>query len=247
MVEEGIRNKWRLLSGYFGVLLVFWLVSIFFWTSWGYNETFITLNQYHFSYLDNASLYFLTHLADGAILPGILLLWMWRKDPSLALTAVIAIFATGIFAQLGKTVLFPDWYRPARVFQDMADVYIVTPNPPATRSFPSGHATSFAAGGLFFAFFLSQWRRWMAVFVGVFTVFLCYTRVTIGVHFPADIFVGSILGSVGGYLLLRYLYPVFQDRLGKRNPERITKLTPYVYGVAAVAVVAQFINLISRI
>lgn len=234
------------MSGYFWVLAVFWVASVGLWVSLGYEGAFLFLNGFHLDVNDQASLYFFTHLADGVILPGIMLIWMWRRDPALALTAVVAVFATGILTQTGKWVLFSDWDRPPRVFADLAEVLIVHPHPPKVHSFPSGHATSFATGGLFFAYFLSQRINWLGIPVGLFTVFLCYTRVTIGVHFPGDIFVGSMVGSLGALGLLLWLYPRFGRLVARGSAERWRRATPWVVAVAAVLLVAQFINLILR-
>jgi len=234
------------VGGYFGVLTIFWAVSTVLWSAWGYEKTFLVLNEFHHPFHDQASLYFLTHLADGVILPAILLLWMWRKDPALAITAVLAVFATGILTQIGKQVIFPEWHRPARVFENQ-DVFIFMPNPPKAHSFPSGHATSFATGGLFFAYFLSQIKTYWGILVGIFTIFLCYTRVTLGVHFPGDIFVGSMIGSLGAFGMLKQVYPRFQHLVERKGHARWMKATPYVFGFAVIGLIAQFIHLISRI
>lgn len=242
-----LKQKLRYTLGYFVIMLIFWVVSLVLWLSWGYYESFTILNQYHWDIHDSASLYFFTHLADGVILPSILLLWIWRRDPALALTAVIAIFATGILTQTGKLTFFDDWHRPPAIFENMTGVDIFAPHPPKRHSFPSGHATSFAAGGLFFAYSLSTWKKWMGLVVGAFTIFLCYTRVTIGVHFPADIFIGSMIGSIGAFLLLVFLYPRMAKTRHEGNIHKWDKATRYVMIVAVVGLVAQFINLISRI
>lgn len=241
------KKKWGRTQGYFAVLVLFWLLSLVIWISWGYQGSFKTLNEYHWGVLDSTSLYFFTHLADGVILPAILLLWIWRRDPALALTAVIAIFVTGIVTQTGKMTIFDAWNRPPAVFEGVSGVDIFAPHPPKRHSFPSGHATSFATGGLFFAYVLSSWQKWMGIVVGLFTIFLCYTRVTIGVHFPGDIFVGSIIGSVGAFLLLLYLYPRMSRLVHEGNKEKWKKATPYVLGIAIIGLIAQYINLVLRI
>ena len=242
-----LKEKWKYAQGYFAVLFLFWIVSVVIWVSWGYKESFVILNQYHLDFLDNASLYFLTHLADGVILPAILILWIWRRDPALVITAIFAIYFTGILTQTGKWTVFSDWNRPASVFEGIPGVEIFAPHPPKNHSFPSGHATSFATGGLFFAFFLSQWKGWMGVLVGLFTILLCNTRVILGVHFPADIFVGSVVGSVGGAFLLFLAYPRLKAKIDRANQEKWRKAAPFVMGIAFLALVAQFVNLISRI
>ena len=242
-----LKENWKYTQGFFAVLFLFWIMSLVIWISWGYTNSFAILNQYHWEPLDSASVYFLTHLADGVILPAILILWIWRRDPALVITAIFAIYFTGILTQTGKWTVFSDWNRPPSVFEAVPGIEILQPHPPKNHSFPSGHATSFATGGLFFAYFLSQWKWWMGLLVGLFTVFLCYTRVTLGVHFPGDIFVGSMVGSIGGGVLLFFAYPKLKARIDRGNQEKWGKAAPIVMGIAAVALIAQFINLISRI
>lgn len=231
---------------YFAVLAIFWLVSLYWWLSYSYYGTFTWLNAVRIPVLDDAALYFFTHLGDGLVLPGLLVLFFWRRDPAFVLTAIFAVMLTGLITQTGKTMIFPDWVRPPKVFADIPGIEIVHPDPPGSRSFPSGHATSMATGGLFFAYAWYEWKRWWPALVGLFTIFLCFTRVIIGVHFPGDIFIGSIVGSVGSFLLLGYLYPVFQRRLDRYHVLRRDRTTKIAYTVAGLAILAQFINLIAN-
>jgi len=217
------------------------------WLYLGYNDSFLTLNEFHWAPHDYASLYFFTHLADGAILPAILIFFFWRKNPSLVITAILAIYITGIFTQTGKMTVFDSWDRPAGVFEGIVDVQIFAPHPPKRHSFPSGHATSFATGGFFFAYALGSIKRWWGILVGIFTIFLCYTRVTLGVHFPADIFVGSIVGSFGGFLVLMAFYPRLRRWHSGVDPVKWKRWEPIVYGIALIAFVAQFTHMILKI
>ncbi|MEM7039027.1 MAG: phosphatase PAP2 family protein, partial [Bacteroidota bacterium] len=157
---------------------------------------------------------------------------------------VVAVLLTGLVTQVGKTVVFPDWRRPPHVFAGSPLIEIVHPHPPGSRSFPSGHATSIATGGVFFAYFLGQWRKWLIPVIGVFTVALCFTRVIIGVHFPGDIFVGSIIGSVGGLLILQYMTPLFRKRTARFQRPENARWNQVVMGVAVAAIIGQFIQLI---
>ncbi len=235
-----LRRVWP----FFGVLSIFWVISLYWWMTLGYHGTFRWVNEFHVPALDGAALYVFTHFADGLILPGIIFLLFWRKDPVLAITAFLAIMITGLLAQGGKMLIFTDWQRPPVVFQGMPDVGIVHPNPPHSRSFPSGHSTSAATGGLFFAYFLSQWRVGWTVLVGLFTVFVGFTRVIIGVHFPGDVFAGSIIGSVGGLLILHWLYPVLAQRLHRLRRAQSGRVALAVMVAAVVVIAAQFTHML---
>lgn len=246
-MEIGTSGFWHTTKGYFSILILFWIGFGFIWFDLGYEGSFLTLNQYHWPPNDYASLYFFTHLADGAILPAIFILLFWRKDPALVMTAILAIYMTGILSQAGKMTIFDDWSRPAAIFEGVPGVDIFAPHPPKRHSFPSGHATSSATGGLFFAYAFGSIKRWLGIAVGFFTVFLCYTRVTLGVHFPADILVGSIIGSIGGSLILLTLYSRLSRWQSSKKPELWKRWEPLVYGIAILGFVGQFTYLIFKI
>ena len=154
------------------------------------------------------------------------------------------VLLTGLLTQIGKNVVFTDWQRPPKIFALEEVVRIVHPDPPGSRSFPSGHATSIATGGIFFVYFMSEWKRWLPFFIGIFTVGLCFTRVIIGVHFPGDIFVGSMIGSVGGLVLLHYLTPFFRKRLSRFENNASYKVNMAVAFIAAAVILAQYLQLL---
>ena len=234
----------RRLWPFFAVLAVFWVVSGYWWGTMGYRDTFAWMNQVRYWSLDQTALYVFTHFADGLILPGIVFLLFWRRDPVLAITALLAILITGAITQTGKLFIFTDWHRPPVVFEGVQGISIVHPHPPHSRSFPSGHSTSAATGGLFFALLLSQWRIWTGFLVGLFTIFIGLTRVVIGVHFPGDVFIGSIIGSVGGLLVLMALYPLLAKRLHRLRDAQSGRVALFVSGVAVLIIVGQMVHLI---
>lgn len=87
--------------------------------------------------------------------------------------------------------------RPFIEFPDIIPLFLHGGN----DSFPSGHATLFAALGV--AIYLHH-RKVGAVFI--FLAFcIAVARVIAGVHFPVDIVVGWALGSITSYLVYRYL------------------------------------------
>jgi undecaprenyl-diphosphatase len=206
---ETKRREWP----YFAVLVVFWVFSAILLSTEGYAGGFKWVNQFQNGPINWASLHFFTHLGDGLILPAIVILLFWRRDPAFVVSFIFALFFTAFITQFGKRILFEDWMRPARVFEGIREVTIYDPNPPKEHSFPSGHATSSTTGGVFFAWALYSYKKWLPWLVGLLTVFLCLTRVFIGAHFPGDIFVGSIIGSLGAVAVLVVVYPRLYNRL----------------------------------
>jgi undecaprenyl-diphosphatase len=239
---ETRRREWP----FFVVMVVFWALLGILLATEGYTGAFVWMNGFQNQAVNWASLNFLTHLGDGLILPALVILFFWRRDPALVFSFVIAVFFTAVITQFGKRVLFEDWMRPASVFSDMPGVTIYDPNAPLKHSFPSGHATSSATGGVFYAWAMYSYKKWLPWLAGLLTVGICLTRVFIGAHFPGDILVGSIIGSLGAMAVLVLVYPRLHNRL--HSIERLSnpKLGYLAMGFAIVLIVGQFVMLLTK-
>jgi undecaprenyl-diphosphatase len=62
-------------------------------------------------------------------------------------------------------------------------------------SFPSGHSTTMAA---IFGYFLNHKNKLIVFGLGVATILVAYSRVYLGAHFPSDVVVGVVLGTLIG-------------------------------------------------
>lgn len=239
---ETVKQDWRRIGLFLMAASLFWAIWGYLLSQFGYVGAFRVLNPFHHPITDNLSLYFLTHLGDGLILPGILILWVGRKDPSLALAGFATILLTGVLVQIGKNWIFEDMARPPVVFADDPMIRIFHPHPPRNHSFPSGHSASMMSGGLAFAIYLGRKKAWLAFAVGLFSAMLCYTRVVLGVHFPGDILVGGMIGGILGAPILMFLYPRIKGVILKIPSGVSTKLGIIGLVLAGLAIVGQFIN-----
>ncbi|MCB9232674.1 MAG: phosphatase PAP2 family protein [Bacteroidia bacterium] len=210
---------------------------------YGYEGSFLLLNSHsHLPVTDFLGRH-LTHLADVLILPLVVLLIAWKKDKALAPTTLFLMVLTGLTAQALKMWVFDDWMRPTVVCAGNPDFVCLLETPPRVHSFPSGHATTFAAGGLAFAWLVREWKGWAQIGVGLITIALSYTRVHIGVHFLGDIFVGSALGAIGGLFLFGIVYPRFQQILAKIPESRLESLGVVVIVLSILILSLRFIQL----
>lgn len=76
-------------------------------------------------------------------------------------------------------------------------------------SMPSAHASdSFAL----FAFTYTIYRRWALILL-VFAILVSYSRVYVGVHYPSDIIVGALVGSIIGLLSAVLLKVAARDKI----------------------------------
>ncbi|MDE3185135.1 MAG: phosphatase PAP2 family protein [Bacteroidota bacterium] len=73
-------------------------------------------------------------------------------------------------------------------------------------SFPSSHATNFFALATYLSLVTLKKIKWMPCLLFPVALFVCYSRIYLGVHYPSDILAGAILGSFLGWLISKLYY-----------------------------------------
>ena len=123
-----------------------------------------------------------------------------RRPPQFALAVTLAVFAadglaTALKQLIGRDRPYVDHPLPEPLMTTALDV-----------SFPSGHAATSFAGATVLAF---AWPRWAPALYAL-AVLIGASRVYVGVHYPADVLAGALLGLLVGTavaLLLRRRRP----------------------------------------
>ena len=111
-----------------------------------------------------------------------------RRGRRVAAEALASLAVTALTVNLGAKSLFRR-RRPDRAAHDRTPARRV-PNPSST-SFPSGHsATSFA-----FVYTIGRHLPLIAIPIRLVAAAVAYSRVHIGVHYPGDVIIGSIMGA----------------------------------------------------
>lgn len=116
-----------------------------------------------------------------------------RRRPEIVAVVVLGVLSADLLARLGKEVSGRE--RP----------YVADPDPePLLRpaldlAFPSGHAATSFAGAALLAWFAPRF----AVPLYALAVLVAWSRVYVGVHYPADILAGAALGLVVAVVLRR--------------------------------------------
>ena len=127
-----------------------------------------------------------------------------RRLASRALAAIgISSFLTNV---VGKRLWHRD--RPSRNELVPVNRHV---HMPLSSSFPSGHTASAFA----FATVVTTGHRELVVPIGGLASLVAYSRVYTGVHYPADVLIGSVIGTAVGCTVLA-VDPLVTKRLARR-------------------------------
>lgn len=131
---------------------------------------------------------------------------------------VVAFAVTAIFSDYLSSTVIKYAVMRLRPCQDpsMADhLRLLVSGCPGNPSFTSSHAVNhFCAAMFIFTTFKYKISKWWALLFA-WAAIISYAQVYVGVHFPADVLCGGILGSLIGYFSGR----IFNNKLGLQYPE----------------------------
>lgn len=178
--------------------LFFWIPVVLFWIA-ALAAIFIheraalhiALNAWHHPFAD-AFFKASTHLGGGLAVVGLLLIALkWNRR--LLLEFVVGYsFAIGTVA-LFKYLVWPDAPRPTALIDGLQ--LVPGFNNDDTRSFPSGHTTTIFCIGVSLAHY--QKKKMMRLLLALLCILVGYSRIYLSQHFLMDVFVGSMLGTLG--------------------------------------------------
>lgn len=152
------------------------------------------------------------HFIIPIALAGIgLVLWGGRKGRLVVVTALLLLVVSNAMSELLKV-----WIQRPRPCQALEAVRILVGCSRRSFSFPSGHATNITAQAALFAFYY----RPLAIPLFLVAAAVVYSRVYVGVHYPADVVGGVLVGLSCGALFV-YLVSKLEQRLPRpiRSPK----------------------------
>jgi len=202
-------NRWY-FSGYFLILIISLIPQIFL----NQTELFLEVNSMHSGALD-FFFYWITYFGDGATF-AILVAVLFFISYSKALNGLTMFLSTAIFAQVLKRVFFADHFRPYTVLSEQYEIYV--PEGVKTlifETFPSGHTTTAFAMATFLVLTYPKRNIWLAMLVLAWLT--AYSRVYLTHHFPIDVWVGSIIGTIGGLIIYWLFAARFDKKFGDKS------------------------------
>ncbi|MEQ8714292.1 MAG: phosphatase PAP2 family protein [Cyclobacteriaceae bacterium] len=167
------------------------------WLSQIDHELFVLLNSLHHPILDRVMVFFSAKLV-WAPLYLFLIYWLFRtfkkKGIIYLVAALLAVAATD---QLTSSLMKPGFER-LRPCHDpsLTDSIRIVDGCGGKYGFASGHAANTFMLAIFFVTLFRGNRHffWLVLWAGI----VAYSRIYLGVHFPGDVLVGAMLGSLIG-------------------------------------------------
>jgi len=215
MIYKVLKNSLFFLIPYAIILLA----SGFILAIYSKPDIHIWLNRYNSGFSDWVFSH-VTFLGDGifVICIALVLLFYSLRSSVFLLTSYLS---SGLVVQILKRVVFADYQRPAKYFNDTVQLHLVEGVRLLNEhSFPSGHSAS--AFALFLSLAVISRNRYIQVICFILACTVAYSRVYLSQHFLVDIFAGSLIGVIGTLTL----YVVFYKRDLKWHHWSLIKTEP---------------------
>ena len=195
---QGLRQLVSSHKQYFIGFLLILIITAIPQLLFSQNVLFLKVNQLNTRALD-AIFFYLTYFGDGITFVVIIIVLLFYSY-SKALSGLVIFLSTSLFAQLLKNLFFADHYRPFKYLSEQNDLYV--PEGVSTlvnNSLPSGHTVTAFALATFLVLAYPKKNIWLPLLLMAW--FIAYSRIYLTHHFPIDVWVGSVIGTLGTLLV----------------------------------------------
>ena len=172
---------------------------------------FLLINSWHSVLLDDVMYY----ISQMWIFVPLYIYWLYlvyRKEGFKKLLVLLAF--TGLLILLtdqtsNQTKHAVKRYRPSHNTEIMKQVHTVNDYRGGQYGFFSGHASnSFGIATLLF-FMLASRPMWFRLICFLWAGLTAYSRIYLGVHYPSDILVGTLVGVIWGLIIFELMQYTF--------------------------------------
>ena len=179
-------------------------------------QLFLFLNGMHSPVFDFI-MYWLSEKLIWVPLYAWMLFYMWREHRSrlwlvIIFIALLVTFTDQVSVQVFKNIFHR--LRPCHNPELEGLVRILNGHCGGKYGFISSHACNMAGIALFSGLMLRKRFKWLLPSLIVWSILIGYSRIYLGVHYPADVVVGFFVGGIIGFLV----YSFFNYVNGKLKP-----------------------------
>ncbi|PKP22047.1 MAG: phosphatase PAP2 family protein [Bacteroidetes bacterium HGW-Bacteroidetes-21] len=170
---------------------------------------FLFLNSLHSSYGDTL-MWIITSTYTWIPLYALIVFFIVRKYKIQAIWIILFAILSVAASDLISVHLFKEVFcrlRPSHNPEFFGQIHIVNDYKGGTFGFVSSHAANSFAIAVFTLLIIK--RKWYTFSIILWALIVCYSRIYLGVHYPADIIGGAVIGILNAYLFYKLLNKFF--------------------------------------
>jgi membrane-associated phospholipid phosphatase len=208
----------RRFNVYFLLVIIFWLALVLNYFLFEKGALLVWINHFHRPVFDYF-FYGITFLGDGIFATLLLVFCMLFINVRFSFIATFSFLSVVLVTQTIKHLVNAP--RPALYFQNLEGLYYIDwIEIHRIHSFPSGHTAQAFSLALLFMYWFNK-PSW-SVGLFVLAALTGFSRMYLMQHFPEDVLVGSLIGTVVGLFTYQFLNSVWLPTTSNWNKPLIS-------------------------